>query len=82
MGLRKDSYLSKPSGAQPSHLNVKASIQSHTTTQRATTAAAPPNMMGAAGKQKLESFVTPRKDTLMFLSGHNANQRPVSSKVN
>ena len=81
MGIRKDSYLSKPAPGQQPHLNVKASVQSHTTTQRATTAA-PPNMMGAAGKQKLESFVTPRKDTLMFLSGHNANQRPVSSKVN
>ena len=32
IGVRKDSYLSKPMGSHPANLNVKASIQSHTTT--------------------------------------------------
>ena len=102
IGVRKDSYLSKPVHQLPNNLNVRttgnAFLQNHgssqSTTQRATTAAAISHAGQVnSGKQKLESFVTPRKDQFVFNSGNaalggnngstNANglKRPMSSKA-
>jgi|LauGreDrversion4_2_1035121.scaffolds.fasta_scaffold28392_1 hypothetical protein len=86
IGARKDSYLSKPVHMVPNTLNVRSTgssfAQNHqasqSTTQRAATAA---SHVAGTGKQKLESFVTPRKDQLIFMTNNiGNNKRPTSSK--